>query len=111
MKKLEEKYVDVLESHEWRVCGYTDDGRVELEKFSPAGEDFIICVDVENFPEAVAEYAADFDVDDRIEMWVEARHNGRGGIPSIRRLAIDAEAIDDMLQELAAALAESEAAE
>ena len=111
MKELEEKYLDVLENHEWRVCGYTDDGRVELENYSPAGEDFIICVNVENFPEAVVECAADFDVDDHIEMWVEARHSGRGGIPSIRRLAIDAEAIDDMLQELAGALMESEAAD
>ena len=58
MKELEEKYLDVLEKHEWRVCGYTDDGRVELEKYSPAGEDFIICLNVENFPEAVAEYSA-----------------------------------------------------
>lgn len=111
MKELEKKYLDVLEDHEWRVCGYTDDGRVELEKFSPAGEDFIICVDVENFPEAVAKYAADFDVDDHIEMWIEARRNGVCGVPSTRELVTDAETIDDMLQELAAALAESEAAE
>lgn len=111
MKELEEKYLDVLEKHEWRVCGYTDDGRVELEKYSPAGEDFIICLNVENFPEAVAEYSADFDVDDHIEMWIEARHNGVGGVPPTRELVTDAEAIAEMLRELTGALAESEAAE
>ena len=111
MKELEEKYLDVLEKHEWRVCGYTDDGRVELEKYSPAGEDFIICLNVENFPEAVAEYSADFDVDDHIEMWIEARRNGVGCVPPTRELVTDAEAIAEMLRELTGALAESEAAE
>ena len=97
---------DVLEKHEWAVSSYTDDGRVEIEKYSPAGEDFLICVEVENFPDAVMEYYESFDVDDHIDMWVEARRNGVSGIPSTRRLAIDAEAIDEMLKELAYALAE-----
>lgn len=106
MKKLEQKYLDVLEKHEWAVSSYTDDGRVEIEKYSPAGEDFLICVEVENFPDAVMEYYESFDIDDHIDMWVEARRNGVSGIPSTRRLAIDAEAIDEMLKELAYALAE-----
>lgn len=104
MKKLKKKYLDILEKQDWRVCDYTDDGRVEIEKYSPAGEDFILCVDVENFPDAVAEYYDNFDIDEHIEMWVEAKRNGTGGVPSVRRLAIDAEAIDDMLKELAYAL-------
>lgn len=106
MKKLEQKYLDVLEKHEWAVSSYTDDGRVEIEKYSPAGEDFLICVEVENFSDAVMEYYESFDIDDHIDMWVEARRNGVSGIPSTRRLAIDAEAIDEMLKELAYALAE-----
>lgn len=106
MKKLEQKYLDVLEKRDWAVSSYTDDGRVEIEKYSPAGEDFSICVEVENFPDAVMEYYEDFDVDDHIDMWVEARRNGVSGVPSTRRLAIDAEAIDEMLKELAYALAE-----
>ena len=106
MKKLEQKYLDVLEKHEWAVSSYTDDGRVEIEKYSPAGEDFSICVEVENFPDAVMEYYESFDIDDHIDMWVEARRNGVSGIPSTRRLAIDAEAIDEMLKELAYALTE-----
>lgn len=106
MKKLKKKYLDVLEKQDWTVCDYTGDGRVELEKFSPAGEDFIMCVEVENFPAAVAEYATGFDIDEHIAMWIEAKQNGTRGVPSARELVHDAEDIDKMLQELAAALAE-----
>lgn len=83
---------------------YTDDGRVELEWYSPAGEDFLICVKVENFPRAIFEEYENFDIDDHIEMWVEAKRNGTGGIPSVRRLVIDAEAICEELEALAGAL-------
>lgn len=104
--ELRKEYIDILEKQDWRVCDYTGDGRVEIEKYSPAGEDFIMCVDIENFPDAVTEYYEDFDVDEHIEMWVEAKRNGTREVPSVRRLAIDAEAIDDMLKELAYALKE-----
>jgi len=103
---LATKYLKVLEAHGWAVSSYTDDGRVELEKYSPAGEDFLMCVEVENFPDAVMEYYEDFDVDEHIEMWIEARKHGTRGVPSPRELVKDAEDIDKMLQELADALAE-----
>ena len=38
MKELEQKYIDILEENDWSVSSYTDDGRVELQKYSPAGE-------------------------------------------------------------------------
>ena len=101
---MDQKYKDVLESLDWSISDFTNDGRVEIQKYSPAGEDFCICVDVENFPEAVAECAADFDIDEHIEMWIEAKNNGVRGVPSTRELVEDAEAIDKMLQELAARL-------
>lgn len=106
-KTINEKYLDILDNLEWKICDYTDDGRVELEKYSPAGEDFIICVSVENLPESVAEYAEDFDIDEHIGMWAEAKQNDHyclRGIPSIRELVKDAEDIKDMLEELAMAL-------
>ena len=77
---------------------------MELEKYSPAGEDFGIAVSAENFVEEIKEYAADFSPDEHIEMWVLARKNGVTGVPSIRILVQDADAIDEMLQELAQAL-------
>lgn len=106
MKKLRKEYLDVLELHDWSVSSYTGDGRVELQKYSPAGEDFNICVGVEGFPDAVAEYAAEFDIDEHIGMWIEAKRSGTSGVPSARELVHDAEDIDKMLQELAIALAE-----
>lgn len=107
-KELEKKYLEVLEKQDWSVSSYTDDGRVELEKYSPAGEDFLMCVNVENFPEAVMEYYESFDIDDHIEMWVEAKKNGVSSIPPTRTLVADAEAIDDMLEHLAYALMDVE---
>lgn len=87
MPELRQEYLDILEKREWRVSGYTDDGRVELEWWSPAGEDFIVCVEVENFPDEILEYSDDFDPDEHIEMWVTARANGRQDVPNARRLA------------------------
>lgn len=108
---LEDKYLEILEKQDWSVSSYADDGRVEFEKYSPAGEDFSVCVNVENFPEAVMEYYESFDIDDHVEMWIEARKNGVSGVPPTRTLVADAEAIDDMLEHLAYALVNTEVPE
>lgn len=100
---MEEKYRDICESLDWYIAS-EEDGYIELEKYSPAGEDFIMTVPAKSFVQEVQEYASDFDTDDHIEMWVEARHNGAQGVPSIRVLVEDADAIQDMLDELAEAL-------
>ena len=103
MKQMElrEEYVNILEEHGWRVSSYTDDGRVEIETETPAGEDFIVCVEVECFPEQVAMYAQDFDVDEHIAMWIEAKKNGDSNVPPARVLVHDAEEIEKMLYSLA----------
>ena len=106
MRELEQKYIDILEENDWSISSYTDDGRVELEKYSPAGEDFLICVEIENFPESVRMYANDFDADEHAEMWIEARGRVKGIPESIRELIDDAEGIQKMLNELADALEE-----
>lgn len=67
MPELRQEYLDILEKREWSVSGYTDDGRVELEWWSPAGEDFLVCVNVENFPDEILDYSDDFDPDEHIE--------------------------------------------
>lgn len=99
---MNEIYRDICESLDWRV---TSDGcgNIELEKYSPAGEDFIIAVGEENFVDNVKAYAASFDPDEHAEMWIADR--GKGGVPSsIREILEDAQAIDDMLRELSCAL-------
>lgn len=106
MKELEQKYIDILKENDWSISSYTDDGKVEVQKYSPAGEDFLMCVEVENFPESVRVCANNFDADEHATMRIETR--GRvGGVPnSIRELIDDAEAIQEMLNELADALEE-----
>ncbi len=100
------KYIEVCERLDWTVREYKD-GSVDVAKQSPAGEDFSFGVSSEDFVNEVKQYAAYFDVDEHVELWVESR--GKRGVPSsIRTLVEDAEAIDKMLQELAAALAEVE---
>ena len=103
---MNEKYRNVCEKLDWEVYE-CDDGTVELEKYSPAGEDFSICIGTDNFVDNVKEYADSFDQEEHIEMWVLARHTV-SGVPSVKELVKDAEAIDEMLQELAAALTEVE---
>lgn len=105
---MNDKYREICEDRDWTVHEYDDGGTVELEKYSPAGEDFSFTVSSANFVAAVKEYAAEFDIDEHIEMWIEAKKNGVRGVPSARELVYDAENIDKMLQELAAALAEVE---
>lgn len=100
---LNPKYRDICESLDWTIREY-DDGTVEVCQASPAGEDFFFTANVKNFPQEVERYADDFDPDDHIAMWIEARKNGVAGVPTTRELVHDAEAIQKMLKELAEAL-------
>lgn len=94
---------DICERLDWRVLESEDE--IELEKWSPAGEDFIVSItDLENIPNAVWEYANDFDPEEHIEMWILARRSGVRGVPAASELVEDAGAIRDMLLELADAL-------
>lgn len=80
---MREKVIAKIESLEWAVTA-GDDGSLELEKYSPAGEDFIFEVKGEDVASEVREYADDFDTDDHVEMWVMARHNV-SGVPNIEQ--------------------------
>ncbi|MCR2050922.1 hypothetical protein NSB25_27250 [Acetatifactor muris] len=78
---------------------------VELEKYSPAGEDFSIIIDfdmddpVGSFLDNLKEYSDDFDVDEHVERWMPER--GKDGCPSsIKDLVEDAEDIKNMIIEL-----------
>lgn len=104
---MNERYREICEKLDWCVHE-SDDGTVELEKYTPAGEDFIATFNAEELVEEVKEYAANFDQDEHIEMWIEARRHGTRGVPSTRELVKDAEAIDAMLKELAEALFKAE---
>lgn len=104
MFELTEIYFPVCEKLDWSY--YLSDGynSVELEKQSPAGEDFGFCVSADKFVDEIVEYAAYFDQEEHVKMFVDAKAHGFAGVPSIRELVDDAKAIDDMLRELACAL-------
>ena len=101
--KQYKSYEEVFEDLGW-TCYKCDDGTLELEKYSPAGEDFIFTIAGEEIPKKVADYARDFDADLHVDLWMEGR--GKRGVPDSWRVLIeDAGAIQEMLNELAEALA------
>lgn len=109
MFELTEKQVDVIESLGWRILGTNvQDGvpYVEIENWSPAGEDLaetIWVFDGESFEQAVRRWSNEFDPDEHVELLGESR--GKRGIPAtFRELVDDAEAIRGMFVELANAL-------
>lgn len=104
VEELQQKHISILEENDWSISSYAGDGRVELEKYSPLGEDFIMCVDVANFPGSVREYAKDFDIDEHVSMWINARGKVNGVPESVKDLVEDAYAIKKMIYELADAL-------
>ena len=87
---------------------------VEMGQHSPAGEDFSMIIDFDaedqcsSFQDSLESYYEDFDIDEHVEMWVEARRNGISGVPSIRELVKDAEEIDAMILKLSQTLQEME---
>lgn len=81
---MNERYREVCENRDWSVT-VCDDGTVELEKYSPAGEDFIVAVDAENFVENVKKYAAELgglprpDSGDGLQQYAEGAAPAAGG--------------------------------
>ena len=111
MMELSERIIEVLEAHDISVCGeiteriYNDDGYdVELETYSPEGEDVIISLiydgTEEDFIRQFERYAEDFDTEDHAETYINMR--GKNGVPeSIKDLLEDAEWQKEMLLEVA----------
>ena len=89
-----------IETLGWDV--YCDgDGSVELYQFSPAGEDFGFTVSESNLIEDVKDYAESFDSEEHAAMWYDAGQSGVRGVPSLHELVEDADAIQEMLNDLA----------
>ncbi len=97
------------EELDWTVRFETQERNGKTEKYvyfaqySPAGEDFSFYVfyeEIEDIPDEVTHYYIDFDPDEHIEMWLEAKRNGVSGVPTARQLVKDADDIDKMLETL-----------
>ena len=97
------KIKEIAERLGWKVEEY-DDETVDFSKYSPAGEDFSFVVNAKEAEKEIYEFCNDFDVDEHVEMWIEARKSGTPGVPSARQLVEDAEDISEMLKELANAV-------
>lgn len=105
-----QRMLDKAEELDWSYTVYEEPGQnnrmyVEMEKYSPAGEDFIMTIEFkeedqsESFLKDLSDYAENFDIDEHVEMWMPSR--GKGGCPSTaRELVEDAEAIAEMIKEL-----------
>lgn len=106
---IRKEYVEACEALYWEVHEYTcgsGENRVELESWSPLGENLVLDFSAENFVDELKEYAADFDPEGHAEELIEFR--GTRGIPrSIRALLDDADEIDEMLQKLAEKICEA----
>lgn len=111
MKTLIQKAEDL----DWKVtnsrdCGFAvEKGVTELEfsKYSPYGEDFSFSVSgktQKELKDEIKEYAESFDTEEHIKMWIEGKESGTSGVPSIKELVEDADAIKEMLEELANAI-------
>lgn len=112
--ELSKRIEEVLEKFDFSLCGeiterYSEKGKydVELETYSPEGENVIVSLiydgTEENFISAFVEYANWFDAEEHAEMWIESR--GKNGVPeSIKDLLEDAEWQKDMLLKVAEAL-------
>ena len=97
-----QKLVEIAEKLDWNVS--LSDDQIELESYSPAGEDLVFYIENnEHLGQQIFEYAENFDEDEHIEMWLEAKRNGTSGVPSVRELVHDAEEIQKMYDELAEA--------
>ncbi|MEZ3438639.1 MAG: hypothetical protein K1W18_07145 [Oscillospiraceae bacterium] len=105
---VHDKYIEVCESLDWRVHQYetsSGEARVELENWSPLGENLVLDFSADNLVDEVKEYAAYFAPEEHAEMWINNR--GQNGTPdSIRALLNDADEIDEMLRKLASKLFE-----
>lgn len=82
-----EQHIAVCEALDWCVHDDPEEDYVELEKYSPAGEDFIFGVQKGNFVKNVREYADGFDVDEHVELWIEGR--GKNGVPATARELVE----------------------
>ena len=96
------KYLPVFKRCGWNVN--VSDNEIEIENWSPAGENIVECLDKNiDIPSQMQNIADNFDADEHAEIWIE--HRGKNGVPgSIRTLINDADAIQEMYNKLAHSL-------
>lgn len=102
--KWREEYKKLLNDNHISIHEYqnSEDIEYELEFHSNAGEDCIFTVSKEDFVTDLYHLSEEFDPEEHVEMWVEAKqNNSTTGIPDVFTLVEDAKWIQSFLKEIA----------
>ena len=114
----EDVIIDIGENHGWTVrfnmqkipsadCEEIKEKYVEFYQESPAGQDFGFTVyyeELEDIAEKVFFYWQDYDIEEEVRMFLEAKQNGFAGVPDVVTLVKDQQEIENMIEELWEAL-------
>ena len=99
---ISQKILDALADNNWKPYIDTDNNSIDLEWYSPAGEDFLLSFDVRDDDDFLSQlYDAYMDFDSEQHA---IENYGMRGAPSLRALLDDADAIEDELKRLGFAL-------
>ena len=99
-------FVDAVEELDWSIV-YDSGGYIDLENWSPEGEDLIISVDKNDLVGSLFDNYQCFDKDEHVKMLLDAKSNGFSGVPDVDTLVEDADNILQMYKELADKVAEA----
>lgn len=95
---ISQKILDALADNNWKPYIDTDDKSIDLEWYSPAGEDFMLSFSVKDDDDFLSQL---FDAYMNFDTEQHAIENyGMSGAPGLRVLLDDADAIEVELQRL-----------
>ena len=63
-------------------------------------EIYVECNNKGELKETIRNYAENYDIDETVEMYLQAKHNGLSGVPSATTLVKDCESEQELLEEL-----------
>lgn len=100
--------IETAESLDWE-CEYDSaEDRLSIRTVTSAGEDIshdISCHDDKKISELLVDIYDDFDEEEHVELWINARNKGVPGVPNIFKLVDDAKEIKGMYEDLMIAVA------
>lgn len=95
---ISQKILDALADNNWKPYIDTDNNSIDLEWYSPAGEDFLLSFDVKDDDDFLSQlYDAYMDFDPEQHA---IENYGMRGASGLRALLDDAEAIEGEIQRL-----------
>lgn len=99
---------EIFENYGWSAKEYKGEdeheGEIEIENWSPAGEDLIETLEYDGTDDSLLnslkQMRDNFDEDEHVKMWVQSMDSVSGVPQSIRALVEDAEQIKEMYNDL-----------